>query len=132
VNWRNQKKNGAKASFSLVTGQLIAFAGYRHIFVPFVTFANPTFFLALVAMVFFRFRYMNRPMGVLRRGIDRVQFERDVTGVDQVMPFAGGNDEDIIIIDISLKIQAVWMVAHQNKTLSLLNTDELIEVRMDF
>ena len=69
---------------------------------------------------------MHRAKGVFRRGIDRIQFQRDIPGIGQVVPFACRDDDDIIIVDVSLEIQVVPLIPHLRP--GLLNPDELVNI----
>ena len=50
---------------------------------------------------------MHRAIGVFWRGVDRIQFEVYVSGIHDVVPHAGGNDERPIILNLIALIDRV-------------------------
>lgn len=84
------------------------------------------------AWVLIRFRPLHSAKGMLNRSIDGIEFQRFASGVGQIMPFSGGNDDGIIGIDFPRKSQVLRTVSDLYQPDALFNADELVRVLMSF
>ena len=78
------------------------------------------------------FRPMNCPFWMLGRGINRIQLQRDIPCVDQVVPGSCGNNDRITTPDFSLEIKILPAKSHPDNSLTLFNPKKLVQIRMVF
>ncbi len=65
--------------------------------------------------------HMNSAFGMLGRRINRIQFQRDVPCIDDVMPCSGRDKYGVVGRDAAEEIQIIFAGAHFHKPLTLLN-----------
>ena len=71
---------------------------------------------------------VDRAVGVFRRGVNRVDFQRFVTRVDDVVPFSGRDQDRIVVRDLAHEVEVVLAVAHHHACRALLHAQELVDV----
>lgn len=78
------------------------------------------------------FRSMDGAERMVGRSIDRIEFQRSMACIGEIVPCSGRDDNSGVIIYISFKIQMMFARPHLNNSPALFNTKELIDVRVHF
>lgn len=86
--------------------------------------------IALFGSVGVRLGALNGSGGMLNGRIDRIQLNRLIPRVDQVMPCSSGDENGEILRYISLIVQAGLRASHHDSAPALLQTKKLIQVGM--
>jgi hypothetical protein len=76
------------------------------------------------------FGSMHGAIGVFWRGVDRVQLEVYVSGVDNVVPHPGGNDDRPIVLDFIALVDRATRHAEIGACGALFQPEELVQVDM--
>ena len=79
-----------------------------------------------------RFRHLNGAMWVMWRRIYRVNFERTVSDINDVVPCSSRNKNCVSGADWPLIIEPVFSRSHHNHAVAAFNPQELIGIRMYF
>ena len=73
---------------------------------------------------------MDGAVGVLRRGIQRIERERVFADIYDIVPCAGGNEDGVIAVHACLLLQIISATAHIDLGSAALYTNELVNVRV--
>ena len=75
---------------------------------------------------------MNCAVRVLNGSINRIQFDWLITRIHQIMPFSGRHKHRIIRLYFLYKIEFILCITHQDTSLSLFDTEKLVNIGMQF
>lgn len=83
-------------------------------------------------MVMFRFHrfpagFVYRVAGMFGGRVNRIDFQGFVSGVDDVVPFAGGNEDGVVVRDRPHEIEFVGCISHHDIRPALFDAQELVE-----
>ena len=76
------------------------------------------------------FGLMHCTEGVLRRCIERIELQRSVTHIDNIVPRTCGNEDGIITVHACLLLQIISATAHIYLGSAVLYTNKLVNVRV--
>ena len=96
------------------------------------TYCNKSMRIVLFCGICNSSSLVNGAMRMLVRRINGIQLDRFFARIGQVMPFPSGDRKSIAVANAGLKIQLVFCIAHLDDSLSIFNTNELIQVRVHF
>lgn len=77
-------------------------------------------------------RCMDGTWQMIWAGIDRVELKVAVTGIGDVMPQAGRDEDGVVVRHLGLKVKLVFARTHLAQTFALFNTQELIDTLVRF
>jgi len=88
--------------------------------------------LSVVVMVFrVTLRYVHRSSGVMGRGVNRIQLDRNLADVGEVVPPSRGNEDRAPGAHVGCEVRNVPGSAHGHQSASLFDADELVGVRVN-
>lgn len=71
---------------------------------------------------------VDRAVGMFRRGVYRIDFQRFVACVDDVVPLSGRDQNGVVVRDLPHEVEPVLAVAHHHAGRALLDAQELVDV----
>ncbi len=71
------------------------------------------------------------PLGMMRWSVDGGELQRIVADIDDVVPGSGRNADAVPCAEVLAEAQLIRAAAHSDRTLSLLNADDMIGILHD-
>ena len=67
---------------------------------------------------------------MLRRGVDRIEFQRLVAFVDDVVPLPGRDEDRIVVFHVAYEVELILAVAHHHLCHTLFDAQELVDAHV--
>lgn len=87
-------------------------------------------FLAFRLLRFF-LGTLNRAEGMVRRRIDGIDFQGDISRIDEIVPCAGGNDHGVAGVNFPAAGHLIFARSHYRQTAAAFNPQELVGITVN-